>query len=142
MCAAFLGGTQPSPVTEDLTPCGFFITDTWEFDTTVGQPVLVRADTVDPETTAVLGLTGECGSQMIFGFNDFACMSPPPQNVGCPELAFTASASETCAVDIDVFTTDPNQSPCASAETTNYRLTVEVAGAPAPLTLVQDDSVP
>ncbi len=69
-------------------------------------------------------------------------MSPPPQNVGCPEFAFTASASETCAVEIDVVSTDPNQSPCASAETASYSLTVEVAGAPADLTLVRDDSVP
>ena len=148
VCAAFLGGTQPSPVTEALTPCGFFIADTWEFDVTVGQAVLVRADTVDPGTTAVFFLTGECGSQMITGFSDFACMFPPPQNVDCPELAFTASASGTCAVDIDVVTRDPNQlsdpneSPCASPEAASYSLMVEVAGAPADLTLVRDDSVP
>ncbi len=142
VCAAFLGGTQPSPVTEELTPCGFSIVDTWEFDVTVGQAVLVRADTVDPGTTAVFRLTGECGSQIISGFSDFACMFPPPQNVGCPELAFTASASETCAVDIDVVTTDPNQSPCASPGAASYSLTVEVAGAPVDLTLVRDDSVP
>ncbi|MCH6561441.1 MAG: matrixin family metalloprotease [Myxococcales bacterium] len=138
VCAAFFGGTQPSPVLEDLTPCNRFITDSWEFDVGGGQHVLIRADTVDSATAADLRFSGDCGPQEIAGDEEIACTFPPPA-FKCPEFEFTAPTDATCTLHINIF---PGASACASVETAGYVLTVEADDAPVDLTFVRDDSVP
>ena len=138
ICAAFLGGTQPSPVQEDLTPCNGSITDSWEFDVENGQNVLLRADTVDNATAADLRFSGDCGPRMISGDEEIACTFPPPA-FQCPEFEFRATANATCTVHIDIFA---GPQACASLEAANYVLTVEADDAPVDLTLIRDDSVP
>ena len=142
VCAAFFGGTQASPVTEYLTPCDPFITDSWEFEVVAVQTVLLRADTVDAATASDLRFSGECGTQEIVGDEEIACSFPPPNAFLCPETQFNAPTTATCVVHIDIFQIAGDPGACASAATANYILTVEVAGAPALLTLVRDDSVP
>jgi hypothetical protein len=141
LCAAFLGGTQPSPVSEDLTPCeSVFITDTWEFDVMPGQAVVLRADTADAATAADLRFSGNCGGvDVIQGDEEVACTFPPPA-FACPQDAFTATVNATCTLDVEVFPSLPPT--CAAAETANYILSVEIDGTPTSLTFVRDDSVP
>ena len=144
VCAAFLGGTQLSPVDEDLTPCDptkVAIVDTWEFDVTLGQSVFLTADTVDFATAADLFFDGGCsGGDSILGDEEVACTFPPPgPPFKCPEDSFTATATGTCTVNIKVFDT---ASACTTPLGANYRLTVERNGLPTQVTLIRDDSVP
>ncbi len=128
------GGGGGGGVTADLLPCAEGVVDTWTFESSPGLSLVVQADTVDAETAADLCLSGSCeGDDPFAGDDQLDCSFPPPR-FRCPRAQRSLSALATCEVRVSVCS-----DACASAAAANYRLSVEVGGNNAPLTLVSDD---
>jgi hypothetical protein len=122
---------------EDITPCeaNDFVNDHWRFDVTAGSRIALALDTVDADSAADLVTFVDCnnGSFGAGGDDEMACAFAP-DGFGCPRLSFTAVENGTCDVFLSAF-----PGSCHDPATARYRLAVTRDGAPAELTLVDDD---
>ena len=114
---------------EDLSPCT--VSDVWEFRTSAGQGVLVRADSEIAATASDLVLFGTCTDGSAFYADDsFSCSAG---FFSCPAVEFSTATDATCTVQVRVF---GSGSSCQNPDTADYRLDTSGTG----LTLVVDDS--
>jgi hypothetical protein len=104
-----------------LAPCQFFFpSDTWTFDVTAGQNVVVRADDTSVQPSAGLGFFGSCSNGLFFsGFGEFQCSGAGSFGT-CPATAFLTPTDATCSVTLEPFF-------CSSSQTF-YQLDVSGTG--------------
>jgi hypothetical protein len=122
-CNASCSSCDPTAsATGRLAPCNFFFpSNTWSFEVTAGQNVVVRADDISPQESAGLEFFGNCTNGPFFsGFEDFPCSGAGALEFFCPAATFLAGSDATCSVTLEpVF--------CSSAPTL-YRLDVSGSG--------------
>jgi hypothetical protein len=133
----------PSPLprpaltdSEDVTPCGAGVLDSWRFDVLAGESVAAAVHTADQQTAADLALNVACGGDAFPFFFHIQCDVPPPSRFGCPLVTFDATADATCILTVGDF------GGCADPSTARYRLGVERDGVSAALALTNDDLGP
>ena len=127
----------PTPVTEDLRPCGGLqVFDLWEFPVSRGQSVIARADTPNLATAADLVMEMVCTTGDSKAADDeIVCAFAPPE-FRCPEFSFTASGDGTCQV---VVFASGFAGSCTDTTVAEYALTVSVDGIDVSRTLLGDD---
>lgn len=122
-------------------PCGQDLVDIWSFWVDEGQEVLATVDSFDPDWAfdPTLSLMLDDPSQSGFdpqtfgqGDDEMDCSAAPPSGA-CPRVQVSAPGSGT------VYAVIAEQGVCVGAGGL-YRLLVEVDGAPAPLTIEEDDN--
>ena len=122
-CNATCSACDPTEsATGRLAPCDFFFpSDTWTFDVTGGQNVVVRADDISTQPSAGLELFGSCTSGQSFsGFENFPCSGAGAGIFFCPAAAFLADSDATCYVTVEPF--------FCSSSATFYQLDVSGTG--------------
>jgi len=122
-------------------PCGTGLVDIWSFGVQAGQSIVVVVDTVSEETTFDPTLSVLLEDPFSSGFepevvaegdDEMECSFPPPSG-GCPRVERSLDAGGIVYVVIG------EKDVCVDAGGL-YRMTAEVNGAPAPLTIEEDDS--
>jgi len=122
-------------------PCGTGLVDIWSFGVEEGQNIVVLVDTVSAETTFDPTLSvlledpfssGFAPEVLAEGDDEMDCGFPPPSG-GCPRVEVSANMGGVVYVVIG------EKDVCIDAGGL-YRMTAEVDGGPAPLTIEEDDS--
>jgi hypothetical protein len=105
-----------------LAPCQFFFpSDTWTFDVTAGQNVIVRADDTSSQPSAGLEFFGNCSNGQFFsGFENFPCSGAGAALSFCPATSFLTPTDATCSLTVEPFF-------CSSSPTV-YQLDVSGTG--------------
>jgi hypothetical protein len=129
--------TFVAPAFGTLSPCQPAVKDLYTFSVNSGDSVLLVGDTDDPASAADLCFGPGSGCLLgdaISGDEELPCSSPVPLGHRCPVSSFTATADDTCTVEVTNCS-----GTCVNPTNASYKLHVTRNSQPTVLVRVADD---